>query len=42
MAIKMQKIWQQAKHIIIFLSLWAFVTVLTASAVFALYIENVD
>ena len=29
----MQKIWQQAKRIIIFLSLWAIVTALTASAV---------
>lgn len=29
----MQKIWQQAKRIIIFLSLWAIVTGLTASAV---------
>lgn len=33
----MQKIWQQAKRIIIFLSLWAIVTGLTASAVFALF-----
>ena len=33
----MQKIWQQAKRIIIFLSLWAIVTVLTASAVFVLF-----
>lgn len=33
----MQKIWQQAKRIIIFLSLWAIVTCLTASAVFALF-----
>lgn len=33
----MQKIWQQAKRIIIFLSLWAIVTVLTTSAVFALF-----
>mgnify|MGYP004589876925 FL=1 len=33
----MQKIWQQAKRIIIFLSLWAVVTALTASAVFALF-----
>ena len=32
----MQKIWQQAKRIIIFLSLLAIVTALTASAVFAL------
>ena len=33
----MQKIWQQAKRIIIFLSLWAIVTGLTASAVFVLF-----
>ncbi len=33
----MQKIWQQAKRIIIFLSLWAITTGLTASAVFALF-----
>ena len=33
----MKKIWQQAKRIIIFLSLWAIVTGLTASAVFALF-----
>lgn len=33
----MQKIWQQAKRIIIFLSLWAIVTGLIASAVFALF-----
>lgn len=36
-SVKMQKIWQQAKRIIIFLSLWAIVTVLTTSAVFALF-----
>ena len=36
-SVKMQKIWQQAKRIIIFLSLWAIVPALTASAVFALF-----
>lgn len=33
----MQKIWQQSKRIIIFLSLWAIVTGLTASTVFVLF-----
>lgn len=38
----MQKIWQQAKRIIIFLGLWAISKGLTASTVFALYVENVE